>query len=89
VNQNEILRKIPSFIAAEQAAQKGDVFCWLCASYDIEKHGHRKSGRYEFKCHECGAFFTYLMPAAVYLGMVDRRIGKKYAPRKKLLIPPS
>jgi len=76
---------IPSFIEAQRSAQIGIVYCWLCASPNWWKHGGH-GGKFEFKCQDCNQYYTYKMPLAVYFALKDGRIGKKYAPRKKLLI---
>jgi len=66
---NRHIGSLPSFRAAQDSAKKGNLYCWWCASPNVEKHGskHGTNGRkYKFVCQDCNSHISYDMTKEVY-----------------------
>lgn len=60
---------IPSFLKAENNAQKGEIYCWLCGSNHVIKGGHKEKKyveNFSFNCKDCKNGFTYRMDKKIY-----------------------
>jgi hypothetical protein len=69
---NRHIGSLPSFKTAQESAKKGNLYCWWCASPNVEKHGskHGTEGRkYKFVCQDCTSHISYAMPREVYLSL--------------------
>lgn len=82
---------IRSYLIACDQAQKLDVYCWLCASYNLQKNGIRygrfKKASCSFHCLDCNSDMSYPIGEKQYNKLnfwrPRKKAKNKYKPRRQ------
>jgi len=80
---------VHSYLVACDAARQGDLYCWLCASYNMQKNGIRVYANKvscSFHCLDCQSDMSYPINREQYNNLNFRKSRKglknKYKQRR-------